>query len=125
MSIADGFKIKSVGIANLTEDFPDADAWDVTVTNPRGQTLTQKYYKGSAHKGAAPEVMEFMNALVSDADCVAHRDSVEEFAADLGYEIDTPEELWHVTKIYKACQKTAQRLETFLTWQERTVFENY
>ena len=117
----EGFKINSVRIDNTNETFPNSDAWKVQITNPRGQTLTRKYYKGYGHKGAEPSIEEFMGSLISDADCVAYRSELD-FANDLGYDYTTRQEIKYVHKIYKACEKIAERLETFLTPDEREAF---
>lgn len=124
MSVPSGFKISSVRIDNNNADFQNADAWQVRITNPRGQRLQRKFYMGYGHKGAEPKLEEVMSSLVTDAACVEDRD-LEEFAADLGYSLETPEETRHVRTIYNACERIAKRLATFLTDEEREAFSDY
>lgn len=102
------FKLKAVRTDKVREDFPDANAWKVTVTAPGGKTITRDYFRGSALTGE-PGIMEVLESLVMDAELVAER-SVEDFMGDLGYE-DYAEAL----KVYKACERIANRLGEILT----------
>src|SRR5690348_13788737 len=101
MSVA-GFKFTTQRIDKRNPEFPDADAWTCKVTNPRGKTLQRQFFKGYGHHGAKPTIREFMESLISDAECVAYR-SEREFADDLGYGYETREEIRLVHRIYTAC----------------------
>ena len=116
-----GFKITSSWIPNTNAEFPNADAWRVRVTNPRGEVLQRQYFMGYGHKGAKPKLVDFMESMISDAECVEYV-SEEGFAADLGYEYDTREEVARVHRIYTACERIRVRLEKFLTPEEREAF---
>ena len=119
-----GFSITSTRIDNTNPEFKNSDAWRVTVKNPRGKTLSRKFYKGYGHKGAKPTLQEFMECMISDARCAEDYGSMEEFADNLGYERDTVSERRRVHRIYEACQKIATKLETFLTEEETAAFLN-
>lgn len=102
------FKLKSVRTDKVPENFPGGTAWKVTVTAPGGKTITRDYFMGSAHTGE-PKLMDVLECLISDAEVVADR-SVEDFMADMGYENYT-----EALKVYKACERTANRLGEILT----------
>lgn len=120
-----GFKITSARINNTNKTFPNSDAWQVLVTNPEGKTLSHKYYKGYGHNGAKPELMEFMNSMVSDADCARDYPTVKEFAENLGYDFDTREDQKYAEKVFNQCVRINERIERFLTDEQREFFWNY
>lgn len=113
------FKFTAIRTENTRKDFKNADAWTVRITNPRGGTMQRKYYMGTGHKGRKPTLAEVMESLLTDAACVVDT-NLSEFMADYGYE-----EASHARKAYNACRRTADRLETFLTAEERESFTNY
>jgi hypothetical protein len=119
--VLEGFKIRTVRIDNTNEDFPNADAWQVTVTNPRGQRLQRQYFKGYGHKGAKPELVEFMDCMISDADLVEY-ESLEGFAANMGYDTDSISGMKKARRIYNSCERIRVRLLEFLTEPERVAF---
>lgn len=120
MSVA-GFKFTAKRIDNRNPEFPDADAWSCKVTNPRGKTLQRQFFKGFGHRGVKPTLEEFMESMISDAECADNRTEWE-FAKDLGYDYETREEIRRVHRIYTACTRIADRLEEFLTDAEREAF---
>lgn len=117
------FKMTAERIDNTNETFQDADAWKVRIINPRGNRYTTKYYMGYGHKGAEPKVEDVLSSLISDAECVEDR-SLEEFAEDLGFEINSIRDAKRVEKTYKKCLKIAERLESFLTEDEREEYRD-
>jgi hypothetical protein len=116
-----GFKISCKRIDNTNQEFPNSDAWQVRVTNPRGEVLQRQYFKGYGHKGAEPGLVEFMDCLISDADLVAY-DSLEGFAENMGYDTDSISGMKRARRVYNACERIRVRLETFLTLEEREAF---
>lgn len=118
-----GFKFTATRIDNnhVDDDMVNMDAWRVTVTNPRGQRFQRQYFMGYGHKGRAPELVEFMDCMISDADLVAY-DSLEGFAESMGYDTDSISGMAKARRIYKACERIAARLEDFLTEEEREAF---
>ncbi len=118
-----GFKISTVRIDNnhVNDDMVDMDAWRVTVTNPRGQRFQRQYFMGYGHGGKAPELVDFMDTMISDADLVEY-DSLESFAADMGYDTDSISGMAKAKRIYNACERIRLRLEDFLTLEEREAF---
>lgn len=116
-----GFKMTAERTDNHNKNFRNADAWTVRITNPRGEKLQRKFYMGYGHKGATPKLADVMEALITDAACYESADgSPAAFMAEFGYE-DRAEAI----KAYKACQRTAERLETFLTEDERLAFTEH
>lgn len=124
MTALDSFYSSAAKIENDSKTFPNSDAWQVTITNPRGFQYHTKFYMGKGHNGAAPATLDVLNCLVSDANSVAGR-SLEEFADDLGYEIRSIADAKQCRKTYKKCKKTARRLMNFLTREEWEAAENY
>lgn len=120
-----GFKITSTRIANTNKTFPNSDAWQVKVTNPEGKTLSHKFYKGYGHNGAKPELMEFLNSLVLDASFAQDYTDPMDFAKDLGYPLETRQEQRKAESVFKQCQKINERLERFLTDEQREFFRDY
>jgi hypothetical protein len=117
------FKMTAERIDNTNPSFPDADAWKVRIINPRGNRFTTKFYMGVGHKGAEPKLADVLGSLIADAECVEGR-SLEEFAEDLGYEIDSIKAAKQCEKTYNACLKIAERLESFLTEDEREEYRD-
>jgi hypothetical protein len=124
MSALDSFYSSAHKIDNDSETFPNSDAWQVTITNPRGFTYNTKFYMGKGHEGKAPATLDVLNCLVSDANSVAGR-SLEEFADELGYEIRSIADAKQCKKVYKKCRKIARELQNFLTREEWEAAENY
>jgi hypothetical protein len=117
-----GFKITSTRIDNNhTDDMANMDAWRVRVTNPRGKTFQRQYFMGYGHKGRAPELVEFMDNMISDADLVAY-DSLEGFMENMGYDTDSISQTAKAKRVYRSCERVAARLEEFLTQEEREAF---
>ncbi len=119
-----GFKITTVRIDNnhVNDDMVDMDAWRVTVTNPRGQRFQRQYFMGYGHGGKAPELVDFMDTMISDADFVEY-DSLESFAADMGYDTDSISGMAKARRTYNACERIRIRLLDFLTDEEREAFK--
>lgn len=124
MSVLDGFKFTAVRIDNnhYNDDMADMDAWRVTVTNPRGQRFQRQYFMGYGHGGKAPELVDFMDCMISDADLVEF-DSLEGFAADMGYDTDSISGMAKARRVYNACERVRVRLLEFLTDEEREAFQ--
>ena len=124
MSVLDGFKFNAVRIDNnhQNDDMADMDAWRVTVTNPRGKRFQRQYFMGYGHNGAAPTLVDFMDCMISDADLVEF-DSLEGFAADMGYDTDSISGMAKARRIYNACERVRVRLLEFLTDEEREAFQ--
>lgn len=109
------FKFKATRTDKVSETMPaGSSSWKVTITAPGGKTITRDYFMGPALTGE-PKLMEVLESLIMDAEAVADR-SVEDFMGDFGYE-DYAEAL----KVYKACERTANRLGEILTALEYDV----
>lgn len=104
------FKLKAVRTDKVREDFPGASSWKVTVTAPGGKTITRDYFMGSAITGE-PKLMDVLTALILDAESVDGR-MLEDFMEDFGYSEDDRAK---ALKVYKACERTANRLGEILT----------
>lgn len=123
MSVLDGFKFNAVRIDNnhQNDDMANMDAWRVTVTNPRGKRFQRQFFMGYGHKGAAPTLVDFMDCMISDADLVEY-DTLEGFAADMGYDTDSISGMAKARSIYNSCERVRVRLLEFLTTDERLAF---
>lgn len=122
MSVLEGFKFNAVRIDNnRNDDMANMDAWRVTVTNPRGQRFQRQFFMGYGHNGKAPELVDFMDYMISDADLVEF-DSLEGFAADMGYDTDSISGMAKARRVYNACERVRLRLLEFLTDEERAAF---
>lgn len=118
-----GFKITTTRIENrhYNDDMADMDAWRVRVTNPRGEVFQRQFFMGYGHGGKAPELVDFMDCMISDADLVAY-DSLEGFMENMGYDTDSISQTAKAKRVYKSCERVAARLEVFLTPEEREAF---
>lgn len=128
MSVPEGFSItSSPAMAPATADDwqKNATAWTCTVKNPRGKTFTRKFYMGPGHNGRKPTVMDFMSCIASDAASIDNSRSFEEWASDLGYEIEVPSDRRRAYKIYEQCVTINERMKDFLTDEERDAFLAY
>lgn len=112
-----GFKMTAVRSYGNDKMWQNCDAWKVVITNPRGQRMTRQYYMGKGFNGEAPKLEQVMESLITDASCYASSRNVADFHREFGYE-----EYSHALKAYNACKRTAERLETFLTPEEREHF---
>ena len=122
MSVLEGFKFNAVRIDNnRNDDMANMDAWRVTVTNPRGQRFQRQFFMGYGHNGKAPELVDFMDCMISDADLVEF-DSLEGFAAEMGYDTDSISGMAKARRVYNACERVRLRLLEFLTDEERAAF---
>jgi hypothetical protein len=74
----------------------------------QGAQMTTYFSKGFGHKGAPPTTAEVLECLASDSASMSI--DFEEWAADLGYASDSCK----AAKIFKACEKQAGRLHSFL-----------
>lgn len=87
--------------------FGDSDPWTVTLRFGR-RRMTVPFYMGYGHNGREPLVGEVLECLLSDAN--ASEDGLEEFCANLGLDADSRK----AERTYKACVRTAKRLQQFL-----------
>lgn len=113
-----GFSITSTRTYNNNLQFLNSDAWQVRIKNPRGKTFSTKYYMGYGYHGKKPSLKQVLESLILEAN-VAYDIPEDEFIEDL-YP-DNPE---LGAKLYKQCGKIADRLENFLTHDERQFFED-
>jgi hypothetical protein len=89
-------------------DFTDCVGYTVTL-HAFGKRLTTPYYMGSGLNGE-PKVADVLGCLLSDASSVASARSFEDWAYDLGYDLDSR----RAEKIYWACEQSAGNLEWLL-----------
>jgi hypothetical protein len=94
--------------SNPNFDDSDMDHWTVTLKHGRKQ-MSLPFSKGTGHHGREPELDEVLDCLISDANSVRW-ENFEGFAANMGYDSDSRK----AEKIYKACERSAKRLEKFL-----------
>jgi hypothetical protein len=118
-----GFKITATRIDNnhTNDDMANMDAWRITVTNPRGERFQRQFFMGYGHRGKAPELLDFMECMISDAECVEY-DSLEGFMENMGYDTDSISATAKAKRVYRACERIGKRLEVFLTPEEREAF---
>lgn len=117
MKNLEGFSIRSEQTHLDRKDFPGARSWKVTLKNPRGRTLTIPYSMGPALTGE-PELEDVLECVISDALCYRGVGSIEEFASEFGYELESRGDLDRLKRAYNACKRYSERLETWLTEEE-------
>ena len=95
-------------------DWTEADHWRVNMRRvPGGKVDTRMstyFSQGYAHHGAEPDAASVLDCLASDAASVDQARDYEDWARDFGYDPDSRK----AEKIYKACQRRAERLKAFL-----------
>ena len=74
-----------------------------------GRQMTLYFSQGYAISGE-PTAADVLNCLASDSSSVENARSFEDWAADLGYDPDSRK----AEKIFKICEKQAERLKKFL-----------
>jgi hypothetical protein len=97
-------------------EFPGATHWLCRLTStvikhpPRShhRELVVRYSMGSACE-TPPKVADVLDSLIADSDVIGKK--FEEWASDLGYDVDSRK----AEKIYHACAKQSYKLESFLT----------
>lgn len=90
------------------------DAWAVTLTNPRGETLETAFHKGFGHHGESPRLEEVLSSLMDDAHSYDEARSFEEWAADVGEDADSRS----AERLYNACGEISEKLHAFLDADE-------
>ena len=74
-----------------------------------GRQMTLYFSQGYGISGE-PTAADVLNCLASDSASVENARSFEDWASDLGYDPDSRK----AKKIFKACEKEAERLKKFL-----------
>jgi hypothetical protein len=94
------------------------NGWRVTLKNGRGNSYTVGYYMGIGLGHREPTAAEVLESLVSDAEGYRNASSLDDWAAEYGYELEAHKDFLAARKTYNACKRTSERLETFLTEEE-------
>jgi hypothetical protein len=95
--------------APVNETFKDSDPWTCTLKRGR-KRMTVPFYMGIGHNGKEPTAAEVLSCLLSDASSADDARSFEDFAGELGYDVNSRK----AERIYKACQRTSRKLHAFL-----------
>ena len=74
-----------------------------------GRQMTLYFSQGYGISGE-PTAADVLNCLASDSSSVENARSFEDWASDLGYDTDSRK----AEKIFKVCEKQAERLKKFL-----------
>ena len=98
--------------AKPTPGMENMDAWTVLLRY-QGRSMTVPFYMGYGHGGKQPTAAEVLESLVSDAAAYDNVSDVDEFAAELGYDISEPDELRKVRKIYVGVERNTRKLKQF------------
>lgn len=110
-----GITAKVVSGAPANPDFRDSTGYTVTLRFQR-RRLTVPFYMGSAHT-SEPTAYDVLYCLLSDASGVENSNGFEEWASEYGYDTDSIK----AQRTYKACERIAKRLRTFLDDQYDTL----
>jgi hypothetical protein len=88
----------------------DASHWQVKIERfGKTSSMVITYSMGSAHKNP-PALPEIMHCLVSDSQSVMGGTTFEQWAGDLGYDVDSISAL----RTFEACQKQAKDFAALL-----------
>ena len=92
------------------EGWKDANHYKCTLTrrNPRRQ-MTVFFSMGYAHR-KEPEAAEVLDCLASNSSSIESCRGFEDWARDLGYDIDNRK----AERIFKACEQQAEKLQQFM-----------
>lgn len=121
---------KGITIASRYDGISKTDGWEhraytVALTGPN-YAFSTKYSRGMAHARKEVSPDDIIPCLLTDARCFNDAIGVEEFAADLGYDMDTRESREKAKKAYCACGQAAARLDSIaFTAEELAAIENY
>jgi len=72
--------------------------------------LVTHFSQGSAHT-EEPTAAEVLECLASDARSVVDSADVLDFASEFGWELDTPEALNHLRRVFAGCTETLDALD--------------
>jgi hypothetical protein len=104
-----------VSMARRTKD---AEGWEhdaYRVVLKRGdQTLTMPFRMGTGHRGSPPQLVDVLDALISDAANIEQTDGFEDWASGLDYDTDSRQ----AEKVYNACLKVAADLKRLVGDEE-------
>lgn len=75
--------------------------------------LVTFFSQGSAHT-ETPTASEVLECLASDARSVVDCEDVLDFASEFGWELDTPEQINHLRKVFAGCNETLEALDQLL-----------
>ena len=89
-------------------DSQNMDHFKVTLRYA-GRQMTLYFSQGYGISGE-PTAADVLNCLASDSSSVENARSFEDWASDLGYDTDSRK----AEKIFKVCEKQAERLKKFL-----------
>lgn len=93
---------------------PGSTSWRVTLHNPvTGRRITEPFHIGPAWE-REPNAADVLDALLSDATSYRNADGFEDWANDFGYDLDDYPTRRRAQKIYNACARLSDRLDTFL-----------
>lgn len=93
---------------NIADQSWQANHYKVTLFHGRRQYTTY-YSMGMAHS-KEPEAQDVLDCLASDCSSVENASGFEDWARDLGYDIDSR----RAEKTYKICQLQSQKLKRLL-----------
>jgi len=93
------------------EDSGRMDNWRVKLRNKKlGKTMRLYFSKGVGHNGAEPTIDEVLDCLASDAAGIDNSNGFDDWCDEYGYDPDSR----RAEKIYKQCERQAERLKKFL-----------
>src|SRR5690625_5273778 len=104
-------KIVAVESDIYNENFPNSDAWKVTLKY-KGRQYTFPFFMGYGHNGKAPTLDDVIPCILSDAQ--AGEMSIDEFMMEFGYESPSL-----AKSILKACQKIRRNVNRMFTQAEQ------
>ncbi len=92
------------------DDSSKMDHWKCTLRQPDGRRMTVTFSKGSGHHGEEPEAAEVLDCLASDSSGIENAQSFEDWCGEYGYDTDSRK----AEKIFKTCERQAEKLKAFL-----------
>lgn len=103
-----GISVEWVDENKNAPDWKDANHFKVTLRHA-GKQLTTYFSQGYGISGE-PTAESVLNALASDSAGVENARSFEDWAYEYGYDIDSRK----AEKLYKVCERQADKLKKFL-----------
>lgn len=94
------------------EDSERMDNYRVKLRGKKLGNATMRLYfsKGVGHNGAEPTVDEVLDCLASDAAGIDNSRGFDDWCSEYGYDTDSR----RAEKVYRQCERQAQRLKKFL-----------
>ena len=94
-------------------DMQNMDAWTMKLRY-KGRSFTIPFFMGYGHSGAKPTAALVLEALTGDAASYAEATDIDEFAANMGYDMSEAEDRRKVRRIYTGVERNTRKLKQFL-----------